>query len=196
MERIIYQNSASVIVLAKGSAAFVAKRGAKNIFWLPNGPDLRIFQQKSYPQEPDEFSLKYPFKIFYTGAHGDANALNIIIDAARLLINLPIQIIFVGDGPDKQKLIKYANGLKNVIFLDSVPKKSIPNLLKDAHAVILTLKNVELFSYGVSPNKLYDAYAIARPVITNVPGDINDEVENNRLDSLLILMIHENFLKL
>mgnify|MGYP006302487589 CR=1 FL=1 len=26
------------------------------------------------------------------------------------------------------------------------------------------------------PNKLYDAYAIARPVVTTVPGDINDEV--------------------
>ena len=181
MEKIIYQNASCVIVLAKGSSDFVAKRGAKNIVWLPNGPDLKIFSQKNYPEEPKKFSFEYPFKIFYTGAHGDANALNVIIDAARLLINLPIKIIFVGDGPEKQKLIEYSNGLKNISFQDSVPKKDIPNLLKDAHAIILTLKGVKLFSYGVSPNKLYDAYAIGRPVITNVPGDINDEVNDKRL---------------
>ena len=181
MEKVIYQNASYVIVLAKGSCDFVAKRGAKNVAWLPNGPDLKIFRQKNYPPEPKKFSFEYPFKIFYTGAHGDANALNVIIDAARLLINLPIKIIFVGDGPEKQKLIQCSNGLKNISFQDSVPKKDIPDLLKDAHAIILTLKGVKLFSYGVSPNKLYDAYAIGRPVITNVSGDINDEVNDNRL---------------
>ena len=181
MEKIIYKNASCVIVLAKGSITFVEKRGAKNVVWLPNGPDLKIFRQKKYPQEPKKFSFEYPFKIFYTGAHGEANALNVIIDAARLLINLPIQIIFVGDGPEKHKLIQYSNGLKNISFQDSVPKKDIPDLLKDAHAIILTLRGLKLFSYGVSPNKLYDAYAIGRPVITNVPGDINDEVNDNRL---------------
>jgi glycosyltransferase involved in cell wall biosynthesis len=33
----------------------------------------------------------------------------------------------------------------------------------------------------VSPNKLYDAYAIGRPVITTVAGSINAEVETHRL---------------
>ena len=49
MEKILYQNASRVIVLAKGSSDFVAKRGAKNVLWLPNGPDLKIFKQKSYP---------------------------------------------------------------------------------------------------------------------------------------------------
>ena len=67
----------------------------------------------------------------------------------------------------KTKLIQCSNGLK--IFLFKIQfQKDIPDLLKDAHAIILTLKGVKLFSYGVSPNKLYDAYAIGRPVITNV----------------------------
>ena len=34
---------------------------------------------------------------------------------------------------------------------------------------------------GRSPNKLYDAYALGRPVISTVPGMINDEVESNRI---------------
>ena len=35
--------------------------------------------------------------------------------------------------------------------------------------------------YGVSPNKLYDAYALGRPVITTVAGAINEEVEEHCL---------------
>ena len=43
------------------------------------------------------------------------------------------------------------------------------------------MKDVPLFRYGVSPNKLYDAYAIGRPVVTTVAGAINTEVEEYSL---------------
>ena len=52
---------------------------------------------------------------------------------------------------------------------------------READAILLSLRDVPLFRYGVSPNKLYDAYALGRPVITTVPGAINAEVEEHRL---------------
>ena len=94
---------------------------------------------------------------------------------------MPIVFVLVGDGPEKSNLISYSKGLKNVIFKDPVPKNQITYMLKEANAVLITLKNVKLFQYGVSPNKLYDAYALSKPVITNVPGDINNEVNNHNL---------------
>ncbi len=181
LEKLLYKNADHVIVLAKGSKDFVKKRGAKNVTWLPNGPDLEIFKKQILPKEPEKFTFTKPFKIFYTGAHGEANALDIVIDAARLIRDLPIKIYLVGDGPEKKKLIRYSKGLENIIFKDPIPKKDIPKLLKNSHSILLTLKNIKLYSYGVSPNKLYDAYAIGRPVITNVNGDINDEVNINRI---------------
>ena len=42
-----------------------------------------------------------------------------------------------------------------------------------------------------SPNKLYDAYALLKPVITNVPGDINNEVKIIILELQLILKIKD-----
>ncbi len=181
MEKFVYRNSKSVVVLAEGSKVFVANKGAKNIIWLPNGPDLEKFKSKSIPNQDSKYDALNPFKIFYTGAHGEANALNIVIDAARLIQDLPIKIILVGDGPEKNSLMKYSRGLQNVCFKDSIPKENIPSLLEEADAILLTLKKVDLFKYGVSPNKLYDAYAVSRPVITNVPGVINNEVEKYRL---------------
>ena len=70
---------------------------------------------------------------------------------------------------------------KNISFLDPIPKKDIPNFIKNADSILITLKNIPVFKYGISPNKLYDAYAIGRPVITNIPGSINNEVIKNNL---------------
>jgi glycosyltransferase involved in cell wall biosynthesis len=67
------------------------------------------------------------------------------------------------------------------VFNDPVPKAEIPARIAQADAILLSLRDVPLFRYGVSPNKLYDAYAIGRPVITTVAGSINSEVETHRL---------------
>ena len=53
--------------------------------------------------------------------------------------------------------------------------------MEQADAILISLRDVPLFRYGVSPNKLYDAYALGRPVITTVAGAINAEVEDYRL---------------
>ena len=87
----------------------------------------------------------------------------------------------VGDGPEKNYLQSLSKNLCNVEFQNTIKQSQIPKLLSKADAVIHSLKKVKLFEYGVSPNKLYDAYAIGRPVITSTPGLINDEVEENNI---------------
>jgi glycosyltransferase involved in cell wall biosynthesis len=68
-----------------------------------------------------------------------------------------------------------------VSFEQPLPKAEVPALMAEADAILLSLRDVPLFRYGVSPNKLYDAYALGRPVITTVAGAINAEVERHRL---------------
>jgi glycosyltransferase involved in cell wall biosynthesis len=177
MERQLYSNSHTVVVLAQGAERYVRERGARRTAWLPNGPDLELFSLEPLP--PDQPT----FTVLYAGAHGDANALENVIEAARLLEhrNSPVRFQFIGDGPEKQALIQLAAGLKTVAFNDPVPKAEIPARMAQADAILLSLRDVPLFRYGVSPNKLYDAYAIGRPVITTVAGSINSEVETHRL---------------
>jgi len=177
MERQLYSNAHTVVVLAQGAERYVRERGARRTAWLPNGPDLELFSAQ--PLSPDQAT----FTVLYAGAHGDANALENVIEAARLLErrNSPVRFQFIGDGPEKQALIQLSAGLKTVAFNDPVPKAEIPARMAQADAILLSLRDVPLFRYGVSPNKLYDAYAIGRPVITTVAGAINAEVENHRL---------------
>ncbi|WP_115120271.1 glycosyltransferase family 4 protein [Synechococcus sp. UW105] len=177
MESYIYSHSSQLVVLAKGAVSYVEARGARHIEWLPNGPDLDLFIPTPLPPE------RTNFKVLYAGAHGVANGLDNVIEAARLLENksLPISIQFLGDGPEKDKLIQLASDLNSVTFSEPVPKSLIPEIMADADAILLSLIDVPLFRYAVSPNKLYDAYALGRPVITTVPGDINTEVESYKL---------------
>ena len=177
MERQLYRKARFVVVLAKGAESYVCKRGAETTFWLPNGPDLELFSPRPLPPE------RAVFHVLYAGAHGDANALDNVLEAARLLESCesPIRFRFIGDGPEKQALVKQAIDLKSVSFEDPVPKAQIPALMAESDAILLSLRDVPLFRYGVSPNKLYDAYAMGRPVITTVAGAINEEVEEHGL---------------
>ena len=177
MERQLYSNAHTVVVLAKGAERYVRERGARRTAWLPNGPDLELFAPQPLPPDQSTFTL------LYAGAHGDANALENVIEAARLLEqrNSQVRFQFIGDGPEKHSLIRLAADLKTVVFEDPVPKAEIPSRMAKADAILLSLRDVPLFRYGVSPNKLYDAYAIGRPVITTVPGSINTEVEAHSL---------------
>jgi len=176
MEHQLYSGAHTVVVLAKGAETYVKERGARHTTWLPNGPDLDLFQLQALTADTSVFT------VLYAGAHGDANALDNVIEAARLLeqdIASNIRFIFIGDGPEKQALILQAEGLSNVHFENPVPKAQIPALMAKADAILLSLRDVPLFRYGVSPNKLYDAYALGRPVITTVAGAINQEVEEH-----------------
>ena len=182
LESSLYRNSECVIVLAKGSIEYVRQRGARLIWHLPNGPDLdSITTHLSKEQAKDKFSVdRSRFCLMYTGAHGEANALDGLVNAARLLEReYPnrFQILLVGDGPEKQKIQSLAHDVACVEFRAPVPKRDIPDLLAAADGLILTLRDIPLFKYSVSPNKLYDYYAAMRPVIVSVGGAVNDEVE-------------------
>ena len=181
MERKVYEGAEVVVVLAKGVSNYVIKKGAKETIWLPNGPDLKLF--KKIPLMPEEkiFSFKRPFNLLYAGAHGEANDLTNIIKAARILSDYPIKFVFVGNGPERNNLIEQSKKFNNVFFEEPVPKSEMPNLISKFDAIIVSLRDIPLFRYGVSPNKLYDAYAIGRPVVTTINGAINDEVEAYKL---------------
>lgn len=180
IEFILYRHSDGIVILSKGVESYVRKRGAKKIIWLPNGPDLNLFKSKKLPFE-NGFSEKRKFNIVYAGAHGLANDLINVVKAAEILQNDNINFIFIGDGPEKNNLIKKSKNCKNIKFKKPFSKSKMPTELSKADAIILSLADIPLFEYGVSPNKLYDAYALGRPVITTVNGLINQEVLSNNI---------------
>lgn len=115
------------------------------------------------------------FVVAYAGAHGLANSLGDLIEAARLLPTEKISIVLIGDGLEKRRLQELAAGLKNVYFHDSIPKDQIPATLREFDALYIGLKDNSLFRFGISPNKLLDYMAAGRPILKAINSG-NDPV--------------------
>ena len=115
--------------------------------------------------------------VAYAGAHGIANALDSMLDAAALMRHEPVTWLLVGNGPEKQRLQQRANEehLDRVFLLDPVPKAAIPGLLKAMDVLYIGLQSEPLFRFGISPNKLMDYMMAARPVLCAIAAG-NDPV--------------------
>ena len=118
--------------------------------------------------EGDDFRranhLGEQFVVLYAGAHGMSNDLNVVLDAAKLLVDeTKMQIVLLGDGKEKPVLQARAAqmGLSNVSFIPSVPKSGMPNALAAADTCIAILKPLEEYK-TTYPNKVFDYMAAGR----------------------------------
>ena len=177
----LYRRARYVIILAEGNRRAVARAGVRDeqFLYVPNGVDPHAFTDAAQTEATNSTAKK--LRAVYTGAHGAANDLDTLIDAAAYLTQKgrdDIEIVLLGDGPEKPHLVRMAAaaGLTNVVFLAPIPKGEIPRFLHSAAVGVLVLRDVPLFRYGVSPNKLFDYMAAGLPIVTNVAGECTDIV--------------------
>jgi len=162
-------------------ATYITARGIgeEKIAWIPNGVDLSRFKCLALQDVPDN-----RFRVMYLGAHGQANALDVLLDTAKVTQDQghqEIEFVLIGDGPEKPRLIELAKelGLSNVEFRDPVPKSEVPEVLEEADVTVFILNDLSLYRYGISLNKLYDYLAAKKPLI--LAGDpVNNPVEEAR----------------
>lgn len=175
-EKFMYQKAERIIVLLPKAGEYIAGRGIRpeKIVWIPNGVNLKRFDNgKSLDpssQAAEAFAEQEDkFKVVYAGAHGPANGLDTVVEAAALMSRVDPEVHFflIGDGPEKGRLMQLARErfLSNITFLDPVPKNKVGAVLRESDLLLHCLKTMEVLKYGVSPNKLYDYLASGRPVI-------------------------------
>lgn len=117
------------------------------------------------------------FVIGYAGTHGVANALSTLLEAARMLLEQPVDFVLVGTGPDKAALQQQAASLElaNVHFFEPVGKRQMPALLAHFDLAYIGWRRQALYRFGISPNKLIDYMMAACPVLHAVEAG-NDPV--------------------
>jgi glycosyltransferase involved in cell wall biosynthesis len=115
----------------------------------------------------------------FAGTLGIAQALPSVLEAAEL-VGDRIEIVFVGDGPVRDQLVRKAKagGLRNVHFHPQVPLVEVPPLLAAADALLVTLSGNETFRDFV-PSKLIDFMASGRPVVLAAAGEAAALVEDS-----------------
>jgi len=137
--------------------------------WIPNGFS-RVEMENTAELGEDYLALlpEGKFLIGYTGTFGVANALDTLLDAAKLLKDWDdIAFVLVGHGSVKIELERRVvnEQIKNVHILDPVSKTKVQSVLKLFDVCYLGLQRNDLFRFGVSPNKLFDYLVAAKPVI-------------------------------
>jgi glycosyltransferase involved in cell wall biosynthesis len=180
IELFVYKKANAIIVLLPGAVDYIESKGISinKIHYLPNGISLKkrelINNNFSLEKELNILKEKYNGIAMYMGSHGLANALDTILDAAEKDVSKDIAFVFIGDGPEKEKLIKKANCISNIYFYDSVPKDEVYATLNGADVLLISMLNSPLYKYGISLNKIFDYLLIGKPIV--FAGEVSNDI--------------------
>jgi glycosyltransferase involved in cell wall biosynthesis len=179
LERFLYRRAAMLISLLPGAVEYLRGLGvpADKIAYVPNGITSYSNGASAASGEAAELVARVRqlsdagrLVAGYIGSHGRANGIDTLIEAARELRDRgegQIALVFVGEGPEKERCQQLARayGLANVIFWRPVPKSAVPAVLGALDMMLFCLRDIPVFKYGLSSNKLFDYLASGRPVI-------------------------------
>jgi glycosyltransferase involved in cell wall biosynthesis len=179
VELFLYRKASAIVSVTYAFRTSLMQRGVDGdkIHVVTNGVDISRFS----PRQKDtslvqQHGLQGKFVAGYIGTHGLAHALDTLLHAAKALKTAPdgdrFRMILLGDGANKTALRQraQAEGLDNVIFVDSVSKDQVVRYWSLLDASIIHLKKDELFT-TVIPSKLFECMGMAIPVLHGVQGE-------------------------
>lgn len=173
LEAFIYRKSWRITAVTRGIERILRERGYAHTVFLPNGVDLALFSPEiSGAAFRERHDLEGRFIVLYAGTHGLSQALEVLVEAGRLMEAQGIAVTFllIGDGSEKPRLVELAQGLSTVRFLDALPKREIPEAVGAADAYAVTLRDLPLFE-GAVPSKMYEAFAAGKPIVLAARGE-------------------------
>jgi len=186
LEWMAYRCADACVALSPGIADGIrwrAPRG-RRIELIPNACDLDLFTPGL--RAPLNLPGVRPgdFVAGFTGAHGVANGLDAVIDAAVELKHggrKDIKLVLIGDGNRKDALVARAQrqGLDNCLFFPPMKKTEIARITASFDCGLQILANLPAFYYGTSPNKFFDYISAGLPVVCNYPGWLADLLNEN-----------------
>ena len=168
LERLLFHKAEHVISLLPHMNEYLHPLGidAGKVVWIPNGVDLRRYDSlHGYDGVAGDL-----FTVMYVGGLVQANALDVVLDAARILQDRGenhVRFVFVGGGQEHTRLLDrvHSMALRNVEFLGVVSKDELPRTMLSADAFVFSLRRLSLYRYGISLNKMCDYLAAGRPVL-------------------------------
>ncbi len=168
LERFLFRRAERIVMLWRHTDAYVESQGVSpsKILWVPHGVELARYEEL----EPYEGAPTRPFRVMFLGGFVTSNSIDSILDAADVLEKRgrdDIRFLLIGSGQERAGLIERAKtmGLRNVDFRPPVPKREVGKVMGEADAFIYGLRDLPLYRFGISLNKLTDYLAAGRPIV-------------------------------
>lgn len=145
---------------------------------VPTGADDSIFKPSRKVEVKED-----KFRVLYYGTFIANHGLDHILEAVRILLSFEvIEFVFIGEGPEKARIMKKAESekLKNAVFKDWCSQEELVEQIGSA--------DICLGAFGSTPqslmtvqNKIYECMACGKAIITGtslaVLSQFTDEVE-------------------
>ena len=172
LEARIYRNALSLVALSPGIAEHIRKVAPdRAVSLIPNFSDLDCF----FPQEKNEnllrkYDLKSNLTIAYTGALGQVNAVEELMELAEAAQNHQKnwQFLIMGSGSHELKLREIAaqKKLNNLLFIPFGSKEKVNEVLSLADMAWISFEHLPVLKTN-SPNKFFDALAAGKAILVN-----------------------------
>ena len=168
---IIYRSSDKILCASRGFVENLKKKGVpaeKLVFW----PQFCL-DPRTQPMEKPAIYSKDTFNIVFTGNLGDAQGLDLLVQAARQLKNRGIRWYLVGDGRAKaylEGLVEEYGLEEDVIFVGRLSEAEANRYASHADCAYLSFRDNPLFDMTL-PAKLQTYLACGTPVLAAAGGE-------------------------
>ena len=150
---------------------------------VPNGVSPDDWAQACDPLRSDVMQVIEQLRasgravVGYAGSMGAPNALDTLLDAAKLMQDAALGVVLVGDGHERPRLAQRITQetISNVTLLPPIPKAQIPSFLGAIDIAYIGWQHSPIYRFGIAPNKLMD-YMMAGCAVLHSVAAGNDPV--------------------
>jgi colanic acid biosynthesis glycosyl transferase WcaI len=181
LEQVAYKGAWRVSTISYGLMDALQKRGVakKKLVYFPNGASRNFNNGTRHFRRVNQIDPG-DFLVVYSGNLGVKQGLEHLVEVARLVENKAIQFVICGDGVEKERLWKLADGLPNVRLKSLLKRGEYERMIADAELQAIPLtQNV---GNAFFPSKLLSSCAAGKPVLAMCASEseLAHVVESNR----------------
>lgn len=177
LERYLYARADAVVSVPPSGAARLEELGldSTKCTHIPNAATTLLSEAAALPETIERWTqgVSSSFVLVYTGAIGVPHDFGTVLKAIRHLkerqrsVYEKLAVLVVGDGvsAESTRLAAEAMHLDRLLVHPAISKGAVRTLLLRADACLMQAAASDHFKYGLSPNKLFDYFGAAKPVL-------------------------------
>jgi len=173
MVRFVYRHTDLLLVQSRAFQAPVAGLAhGKPIVYYPNSVESAFYSPPDMPL-PNIVGLAGEFPVLFAGNVGVGQAVEVIIAAAEILRDYPeINFVVLGKGSRWNWMREQVEvlGLSNLHLAGRYPVETMPGLMRQAAALLVTLADQPIFAATI-PNKVQAYMAVGKPILACLNGE-------------------------
>jgi glycosyltransferase involved in cell wall biosynthesis len=173
----LYHRAALIVSVTHSFRKILMQNGipGEKIVVVRNGADLDSLSPGPRPAALEQrLGAQGKFIAAYVGTVGMAHGLQSVLDCAAIVGAQTNDILFilVGAGAELEALRENAQArdLKNVLFVGPVSKQDVVEYWRLCDVALVLLRDSPTFQH-VIPSKIFEAWAVGKPVILGVAGE-------------------------